>query len=411
MGDRRPRGHAEWTQTLAQLRRSDDQISGWLAQLAHPDLESAQREQLRRRVNETLYACSARLRRLGLSRRRIDEIAVRLRTFGRRLEALEARLRALAAARSLDPEGLLQLVRAPGGRAAPPAAGASLEPSPPARALQLAREIGEIEARLRLPREGVRRALTCLDEAAARTHRAKGDLIEANLRLVVSIAKRYAHRGLPFLDVVQEGNLGLMKAVDKFEWRRGYKFSTYATWWIRQTIARAIADQGRTIRIPVHMIETLNKLVRTTRQLVQILGREPSPEELAGPMEMSEDKVRQLLKISRSPISLETPLSSEEEDRRLGDLIEDEAATNPQDAIVAENLNEHLNRVLGTLAPREAHVLRKRFGLGHWAHHTLEEVGQGFEVTRERIRQIETKALRKLRHPSRSRRLRSLLDH
>ena len=260
-----------------------------------------------------------------------------------------------------------------------------------------------------LPTAEFKSALVGLEWAEEKMKRGKAELIEANLRLVVSIAKKYTNRGLQFLDLIQEGNIGLMKAVDKFEYQRGYKFSTYATWWIRQAITRAIADQARTIRIPVHMIETINKLVRTSRHLVQQLGREPTPEEIGVRMEMPLEKVRKILKIAKEPISLETPIG-EEEDSHLGDFIEDKKAVSPLEAAVRYDLQRHIGKSLESLTSREEKVLRKRFGIGEATDHTLEEVGQDFEVTRERIRQIEAKALRKLRHPSQSRKLRSFAE-
>ena len=359
----------------------------------------------------------SKVEQVRLHNNRIEELVMQLKQLNQRLNGMEGQLLRMAESvkvprdeflhqyrnHELDPNWMERVASLP-GKAWKMFAVKHFDEVAKVRG-----QISAVATDAGLPISEFRRVYMTVSRGERDSARAKKEMIEANLRLVISIAKKYTNRGLQFLDLIQEGNIGLMKAVDKFEYRRGYKFSTYATWWIRQAITRSIADQARTIRIPVHMIETINKLVRTSRQMLHEIGREPAPEELAEKLGMPLEKVRKVLKIAKEPISLETPIG-DEEDSHLGDFIEDKAAVIPLDAAIQANLREATTRVLSSLTPREERVLRMRFGIGMNTDHTLEEVGQQFNVTRERIRQIEAKALRKLKHPSRSRKLRSFLD-
>jgi len=386
---RRKTRHAQ--SLLRRIEQKLEEVRSIEARLTRVGSRSPKRRGYLRRLREAIVLMSRLIQRLGLSAGKVADFAHQFKKADERLNALERDIREYQRRLKLsrDPKHLTE-VRS--------------------RILQARRDIRELAERYHVDVRELRATSKAIRIGESRAQKAKSELVEANLRLVVSIAKKYTNRGLQFLDLIQEGNIGLMKAVDKFEYRRGYKFSTYATWWIRQAITRAIADQARTIRIPVHMIETINKLVRTSRSLVQEIGREPTPEEIAKKMGIPVAKVRKVLKIAQEPISLETTIG-EEGDSHLGDFIEDRAVTSPIEAVINLNLREQTQRVLKSLTPREEKVLKMRFGVGDGSEHTLEEVGQKFAVTRERIRQIESKALRKLRHPSRSTRLKAFLEH
>ena len=401
---------------LTQVRRDQTEIGKRQRVLSNRSTGEEARARVAAEIDRIRWRSVRRVRDAGLLKLYIYRLAGSIDDFIARIDELHRALKKTLRPYKLGPEELLGLVAQsrkrsnPGKRALERLGGdrAAIEALERSVVGTLA-EIEKAESEMRCTREQARRTRRAIDLAKERTRGAKSELIEANLRLVVSIAKKYTNRGLQFLDLIQEGNIGLMKAVDKFEYQRGYKFSTYATWWIRQAITRAIADQARTIRIPVHMIETMNKLVRAQRYLVQKLGREPLPEEISEEMDLPLEKVQMVLKIAKEPISLETPIG-EEDDSHLGDFLEDKQQPGIAEEVIQRNLADHTRKVLGTLTPREEKVLKMRFGIGERSNHTLEEVGQDFAVTRERIRQIEAKALRKLRHPSRARVLRAFVE-